>query len=177
MKLLFVFALVASLPLSASTKGVKVIYGEDNRVDVVDSTNAMYVELSKSTAGMVSKSDIVPEGNGMVKLRGGSLSSRGICSSERFATQPSVANCSGFLVGEDLLVTAGHCVRSASDCRRWKWVFDYKVESEDQTSVSVEESSVYGCKEVVNSVLSRSSQDDFALIKLDRKVTDRRILD
>ena len=171
-----IITLSALISLSALANNTKVIYGVDNRVDVIDSTESMYVELSKSTAGMIDKSDIVADGNGMVKLVGGSLESRGICSSERFSNQPTVANCSGFLVGEDLLVTAGHCIRTASDCRKWKWVFDYKVDSADQTEVSVPESSVYGCKEIINTVLSRSSMDDFALIKLDRKVTDRRIL-
>lgn len=170
-------ALLLSLNLYAAADNTKVIYGDDNRVDVMDSTNAMYVELSKSTAGMVSKFDIKPAGNGEVELKGGALSSRGICKSERFAEQPSVANCSGFLVGEDLLVTAGHCVRSTSDCNKYNWVFDYKISYKGQTKVKVEADKVYKCKKVINTVLSRSSMDDFALIQLDRKVTDRRILD
>ncbi|MEE2670688.1 MAG: serine protease [Bdellovibrionota bacterium] len=177
MKFILALALVAALPAVASQKAVKVIYGEDNRVDVIDSTNAMYVELSKSTAGMVSSYDIRPTGNGMVKLNGQSLTSRGICSTERFAEQPSVANCSGFLVGEDLLVTAGHCIKTTSDCNKYKWVFDYKIDHQGQTEVSVEENAVYGCQEIINTVLSRSDMNDFALIRLDRKVTDRRILD
>lgn len=176
MKVLLVFALVVASS-SSLLANVKVIYGDDNRVDVMDSTNAMYVELARSTAAMVSKGDLKPLGNGDVELRGRALSSRGICKSERFAEQPSVANCSGFLVGEDLLVTAGHCIKSNSDCARWKWVFDYKIEQAGQTKVSVNEDNIYSCKRVVNTVLSRASKDDFALIQLDRKVLDRRVLD
>lgn len=175
MKIILALSLIANAAIGFATE--KVIYGEDNRVDVIESTNAMYVELSESTAAMVSKFDIKPMGNGQVQLKGGALSSRGICKSERFSSQPSVANCSGFLVGEDLLVTAGHCVKSTSDCSRWQWVFDYKIDTKGQTKVSVPKTSVYKCKEIINTVLSRSSMDDFALIRLDRKVTDRRILD
>ncbi len=176
-KLAIAIALLVSTSVFAGTKGIKVIYGDDNRVDVINSTNAMYVELSKSTAGMVSKYKISTATNGEVKLSGGSLQSRGMCSTERFATQPTVANCSGFLVGEDLLVTAGHCVRSKSDCDKNRWVFDYKIDTEGQKEISVAETSVYSCKKIINTVLSRTNSDDFALIQLDRKVTDRRILD
>lgn len=161
----------------ASTKNVKVIYGQDNRVDVYDSTNSMYVELSKSTAAMIDKYSISDEGNGQSSLLGGSLESRGICASERFSQQPTVAMCSGFLVGEDLIVTAGHCIKSQSDCDKYRWVFDYKVESGDQKKVSVSNSSIYSCERVVNTILDNSTMNDFSLIKLDRKVLDRRVLD
>jgi V8-like Glu-specific endopeptidase len=167
--------LTASIALAAP-KSVKVIYGDDNRVDVYESTNSMYVELAKSTAGMVSKYSISPDGNGNVLLKGSSLQARGMCSTERFANQPTVASCSGFLVGEDLLVTAGHCIKNTTDCDRYRWVFDYKVENDTQTSVSVSEDNVYSCAEVINTILDNTTMNDFALIRLDRKVTDRRVL-
>lgn len=166
-----------SLAVSAAQKGTKVIYGDDNRVDVFAVTNAMYIELSESTAGMVPKYNISTATNGEVKLVAGSLESRGMCASERFAKQPTAARCSGFLVGEDLLVTAGHCIKSKSDCANNRWVFDYKVETDNQENVSVPEGSVYSCSKIISRSLSRSNMDDYALIQLDRKVTDRRILD
>lgn len=171
--LLLTASLFASSQLIAKT-GNKVIYGEDNRVDVVNSTNSLYVELSRSTAAMISSVNLRPdEGEGLTKITGKTLRSSGICASERFANQISAANCSGFLVGEDLLVTAGHCIRSAADCRGYKWVFDYKVEHEDQGEIVVDSSSVYSCKNIVSRSLNSMNQDDWALIKLDRKVTDR----
>lgn len=176
-KILSITLLLVSSTLIASTSGTKVIYGDDNREDVINSTNSMYVELSKSTAGMIPKSSLRTSTDGKIKIRGTALSSRGICSSERFATQPTAANCSGFLVGENLLVTAGHCIRSASDCSRYNWVFDYKIEQEGQTSISVDKNSVYSCKRIISRALTRSNMDDWALLELDRKVTDRRILD
>ena len=167
---------IASLSSIAATKSVKVIYGEDNRVDVFESVNPMYVELAKSTAGMVPRYSLSESDDGTTKLNGGSLQSRGMCATERFAKQPTVASCSGFLVGEDLLVTAGHCIKSQSDCDKYDWVFDYRVEADDQASVSVPTSSIYSCKRVVNTILDQRSKNDFALIQLTRKVTDRRVL-
>lgn len=154
--------------------GNKVIYGEDNRVDVVNSNNSLFVELSRSTAAMISSVNLRPdEDNGTTRITGKTLRSSGICASERFASQIAAANCSGFLVGEDLLVTAGHCIRNNSDCRGYKWVFDYKVDHEEQGDVVVDSTSIYSCKSIVNRSLNSLNKDDWALIQLDRKVTDR----
>lgn len=170
---LSLFCLLISIHIHA---GQKVVYGDDNRVDVFASNNTMYVELSKSTAAMISGSSLRANGNGEFKVSGRSLTSRGMCKSERFSKQKSAANCSGFLVGEDLLVTAGHCIKSQSSCNSYKWVFDYKVEYDDQFDVNVDVNNVYSCKKIIKTVLDRNTMDDYALIRLDRKVTDRRVL-
>lgn len=152
----------------------KVIYGEDNRVDVVNSNNSLFVELSRSTAAMISSVNLRPdEDAGTTRIVGKTLRSSGICATERFANQISAANCSGFLVGENLLVTAGHCIRNNSDCRGYKWVFDYKVDHEDQGEVVVDSTSIYSCKRIVNRSLNSMNKDDWALLELDRNVTDR----
>ncbi|HLW57397.1 MAG TPA: serine protease [Bacteriovoracaceae bacterium] len=152
----------------------KVIYGEDNRVDVVNSNNSLFVELSRSTAAMISSVNLRPdEDAGTTRIVGKTLRSSGICATERFANQISAANCSGFLVGENLLVTAGHCIRNNSDCRGYKWVFDYKVDHEDQGEVVVDSTSIYSCKRIVNRSLNSMNGDDWALLELDRNVTDR----
>jgi V8-like Glu-specific endopeptidase len=177
MKIMLITAVVIMTASSfASTKGMKVVYGDDNRVDVINSTNSMYVELSKSTAAMVPKHNLSVMSNGDVKLRGSSLESRGMCKTERFSQQPTTAMCSGFLVGEDLLVTAGHCITSMRDCSSNSWVFDYKVSHNGQTQITVPQTSVYSCKKIISRELSRYNQNDYALIQLDRKVTDRRVL-
>lgn len=166
-------AIALTLTLSASS-GEKVVYGVDNRVDVINSNNQMFIDLAASTAAMINSSSLQVSSSGAdVEISGGSLTSRGICSSERFANQMSAANCSGFLVGEDLLVTAGHCVRSEYSCNTYSWVFDFKVYTEDQYEVSVAADKVYRCKEIITTVLDRRTMDDYALIRLDRKVKDR----
>ncbi|MBT4791167.1 MAG: trypsin-like serine protease [Halobacteriovoraceae bacterium] len=176
-KSLLILSILISTSSFAATKGIKVIYGDDNRVDVIDSTNAMYVELSQSTAAMIGKRNVSKPASGVISIKGSTLESMGMCKSERFSQQPTAASCSGFLVGEDLLVTAGHCMQRQSDCNNNKWVFDYKIESKAKASISVSESSVYSCKKIINQVLNNSNQDDFAIIQLDRKVTGRRVLD
>ena len=175
MKISTTLVLAVSLLSAGQALGKnKVIYGEDNRVDVVNSNNSLFVELSRSTAAMISSVNLRPdEDAGTTRIVGKTLRSSGICATERFANQISAANCSGFLVGENLLVTAGHCIRNNSDCRGYKWVFDYKVDHEDQGEVVVDSTSIYSCKRIVNRSLNSMNRDDWALLELDRNVTDR----
>ena len=175
-KLITLLTLTTLTSAFANTKGMDVIYGEDNRVDVFESRDSALVELSRSTAGMIPVENLKSARNGEIEISGATLQSRGICAKERFSQQMSAANCSGFLVAPNILVTAGHCIRSESDCASNKWVFDYKVEHSQQRDISVPASSVYSCKRIVERSLDQFSKDDYAVIELDRSVTDRRPL-
>ncbi len=151
----------------------KVVYGVDNRVDLFQSEVPLFYDLAHSTAAMIRNSDLTTDGES-VTINGNTLESRGICSTARFAKQITAASCSGFLVGPNLLVTAGHCITSQRDCESFSWVFDYNVKSEDQSlDFSVDTSSVYKCSKIISQDLSRSTKNDFALIRLDREVSDR----
>lgn len=169
-------ALVLALSFEVQAAN-KVVYGTDDRLDVFETTNNLHLELAESTAAMISSGSLKVNGD-TTRVTGSSLQSRGICATAKFAKQVTAANCSGFLVGEDLLVTAGHCIRSQYDCSSWKWVFDFAVADASTTGseVTVPTSSVYGCKEIVSQSLNSRNMDDFALIRLDRKVTDRQPL-
>jgi V8-like Glu-specific endopeptidase len=114
--------------------------------------------------------------NSDVEISAATLQGRGICAKERFSKQITAANCSGFLVSENVLVTAGHCIKNDVDCKKYKWVFDYKVDHADQAKITVSQSSVYACKKIISRALDDFSKDDYAVIELDRKVTDRRPL-
>lgn len=167
---LAVFAM--SFAASASDSQIKVIYGDDNRLDVFESPNEAYVTLSRSTAAMIPNASLRTQGTETV-LSGPTMVSRGFCADERFSHQITAAMCSGFLVGNKYLVTAGHCITSESDCASNKWVFDYKVEDATQSGVTVANSNVYSCKRIISRSLDRMTQDDYAYIELDRAVTDR----
>jgi V8-like Glu-specific endopeptidase len=168
--------LVLSVSMLSAFASDKVIYGEDDRLDLFEVVDNLHLELAKSTAAMIEGSELTKVGENF-QIAGQTLAGRGMCRTERFANQVTTAMCSGFLVAPDILVTAGHCVRTASDCARYKWVFDYGIHESTSTARSVPVSSVYSCKTVINTVLDRSSQDDFAVLKLDRAVTDRRPLE
>lgn len=171
--LIAVTATILTAQSFAADKGIKVIYGEDNRVDVYASNNASFVELAKSTAAMVPSTNLKSILGGSIVVSGKTLEQRGVCAKERFSQQMSAANCSGFLVAPDKLVTAGHCITKEADCKNYKWVFDYKVDHEKQGDVTVAASSVVSCKKIIARSLNNFNKDDWAIIELDRKVTDR----
>lgn len=169
---LFIIAsLATSVAVASSTASIDVIYGEDNRKDVFEAAPA-FIELSKATAAMIPAANLKAL-RGEIQISGGTLQSRGICKKERFSQQISAALCSGFLVAGNKLVTAGHCIKSEADCSAYKWVFDYKVDSSEQGAITVANSSVFSCKKIISRKLETFTKDDYALIELDRSVTDR----
>lgn len=159
-----------------SFAGTKVIYGDDNRLDWYESPSTLYRELALSTAGMISKKKLLIKDDN-IKISGISLRGRGICEEERFSEQITAANCSGFLVGEDLLVTAGHCIENQTDCEDNAWVFDYRLKFKEDKANYIKKESVYNCKEIIERKLETFGKNDYALIRLDRKVIDRKPLD
>jgi V8-like Glu-specific endopeptidase len=171
--LILLFLLFITSRLIAAPKGVKVIYGEDNRVDVVNSTNASFIELSRSTAAMIPNGNLKRISYRFSEIKAPTLKERGICESERFSNQLTGANCSGFLVGPDLLVTAGHCITKFTDCLSNKWVFDYKVDHEEQNKMEIPVSNIYSCRRIISRSLNTTTKEDYALIKLSRPVRDR----
>lgn len=157
----------------ATTKRGNVVYGEDDRKDVFESTSALHVKLSKSTAGMIPNSSVQFFELGKVKITGPTLLQRGVCAKEKFSNQITSARCSGFLIGKDTLATAGHCMTTQSDCNENSWVFDYAITQKNQKDIVIPSSSVYKCKQIIKSVQDPSTMEDYAIVKLDREVTER----
>lgn len=166
-------ALLLIVATSLEAKVNDVIYGDDDRVDVHESTNPQFVELARSTAAMIPNSALIMTQLGGFDVGGGTLRDRNLCKRERFVEQKTAANCSGFLISDKYLVTAGHCITSENDCKRYSWVFDYKMDSYEQTSFNIPTSSVYTCTKIIERRLEQSSQIDYAVVELDRAVTDR----
>lgn len=168
--------MVSQVVSSASAVVPKVIYGEDDRVLVENSDNELYKKLATSTAVQIKNSKLTASEDGKSytvnpeKLRESFMN---VCADERYAEVVNAGNCSGFLVGEDLLVTAGHCMRSQFDCENSKWAFNYQANNLDTNNNLIDASEVYNCVEIVNQSLSTVSKNDFAIVKLDRKVEGR----
>ncbi len=153
--------------------GEKVVYGVDNRQDVADVTNPLYRKLAESTAAMMPAYVVEDLTNGRSSFRSGTLhTDLHVCADERFADQITPAMCSGFLVGKDILVTAGHCIKDRSDCSSNRWVFDFRQDLIG-TYPTVPNKNVYGCARIISRALDKLTKLDYAMIQLDRPVTDR----
>lgn len=193
----FVLASTALLSLSAQAR---VIYGEDNRVEV-SNASSLHQGLARSSATMVSSKAIKKnlmkstyqlsqrtlkdwlessqEGKSRHKMlfsadvrNGGNKVN--FCEGERFVDQPNPGTCSGFLIAPDLIVTAGHCVTEADVCSEFKWVFDFKVDpATKKAGMDIKAEDIYGCKKIVSTALNMDLGLDYAVIQLDKSVKDR----
>ncbi|HXH29221.1 MAG TPA: serine protease [Bacteriovoracaceae bacterium] len=162
----------------AENSEINLIYGQDNRRDVYEVRSSSYLKLAKSTAGLISLNQL-SRGSDQFHL---DLSNpqtleraRNICASERFSQQLKAPNCTGFLVGPDTMVTAGHCFSGANSpefvCKTSAFLFDYDMKSPSHDpSKNILAENVYRCKQVF---VRYDSGVDFAVVKLDRKVTNR----
>lgn len=164
----------------------KSIYGEDNRKDYFE-MSASFKPIADSVVSMWKSASVTAEGSGF-KLQTMNFGDRlNLCPNERFREQPIGAFCSGALVGEDLIMTAGHCIKTDAQCKDTKFVFGYGVMRQGAEAVTtVPAANVYGCGSIVKRFLAGEPNSanptgqnlgpDYALVKLDRKVTGRRAL-
>ena len=145
------------------------IYGADNRYDVYQVRRRIQ-RLAGSTLSLFSWRSIVDIKGGRVYLptlsygKDYKLETR-----ERFYNEPDGAFCSGFLVGPDLVATAGHCVTSAKDCSGTAFVFGYSVARANANPTSVPATEVYSCSALVARKYSDDGQD-WSLVRLNRPV-------
>lgn len=155
-------------------KGVasKSIYGPDDRRDWFEVTDATLLGWARSTVALIPKKDVSSSTTaGWADIKADTYASaRGLCANQPYREQPTGAFCSGFFVGSDLIVTAGHCLTSEAECKQTVFVFDYAVRQSSVYPTQVPEANIYGCQRVI----SRSSgAQDYAVIQVDRAVTNR----
>lgn len=164
-------------PLNKETdKTAKVIYGNDDRLDYYQVTDDRIRSLADSTVALIETADIQNQGSLSFIKASSFQSSQYLCSTERFIEQDTGAFCSGSLVGEDLIMTAGHCITSQSDCSSTSFVFGYSVKQAGSIGYrQVESKDIYKCASIINRKLEDKGID-YALIKLDRKVVDKKAL-
>lgn len=163
--------LVCSIVLAGNANAgdlEKVIYGSDNRLDVYESPNNLFKNLAVSTAAMIPDSSLELKAD-IYTIKSGTLEGDGICPDARYAKQQTAAMCSGFLVGSDLLITAGHCIESMSDCDSNSWVFDYANTTGERSVFNINKKDVYKCTKIIARAKDSSTDNDFALVQLDRQ--------
>ena len=155
---------------------LKVVYGRDDRKEPYQVTNALHKKLAASTAAMISNNNFSKSSqDGYLNMSYDSLELTGnLCPSESFSAQPDSSICSGFLIGPDILVTAGHCYSELVDgCNTHAWVFGYDIESpgHNPTKFISLKDDVYRCKEIIDNQLDDNR--DYTIIRLNRPVVGR----
>lgn len=152
----------------------KVIYGNDDRVEIEDATDANQLKLARSVAAQVANRDIrSSEIAGWSRVQAAPYGFvYNLCRDERFYDQPSAADCTAFLIAPDIIATAGHCVTSLNQCRKNSWIFSFEIDGTGREPTLVRDSDIYTCADLITTQV-QSNGLDYALVRLDRVVPDR----
>lgn len=163
-----------------------VIYGSDDRQDIYQTP--WLAATAASVAVAVPKLFIAGNPDGTYSMTDvdnlAQSSGSMVCANERFTAQPSMGVCTGFLVGDRYLVTAGHCLlpNGIVDnevhpfCEAFSWYFDYNLKKPNEfPGQKIPAGKMYGCKRVIRAENFQIpglgiSGNDFALVELDRPV-------
>lgn len=191
MRTLLVFAI--GLPLVAACGAARtedldssesnVVYGADGRQDVYEAApelaaiarSSMVAIFDDETLDESNASNITADADTLAKYKN-------LCKGQRFATQPAGSDCSGTLIGEDLILTAGHCFESeegltpAQVCKKLRFAFDWYYDGPNRLHPMTSDS-VYGCGDLLvhsnDPDGAPSPRLDYAIVKLDRAPVGR----
>lgn len=154
----------------ANSKAERIIFGTDDRTEVFALTpGSLAAQVAESSLALVDAATLDMSDPANVRLLAPTLQARfQVCSDERFSAQPSAADCSGTLIAQDLVLTAGHCVDAGTCAGAARVVAGFRMRDTAELQPIVAEQ-VYSCAQVV--VREFSSEIDFAIIRLDRPVS------
>lgn len=177
---------------STAFPGKADIYGEDSRRELNDpSVPDALRALSQSVAMVYNTYSLSGSDDDHIFFSRATMSShfqreKGVplCEDEPFATQVAPGYCTAFLIAPDLVATAGHCVNGHTRCAQMGFVFDYAKVSPNEDPVRVPLSKNYRCESIVGRLYNPFEEPemisngeywyDWAVLKLDRPVTDRK---
>lgn len=157
-------------PGSEITRG---IFGsKDDRKEVKDAEG--YEDFVRATAVMISKSNIYNDEFYSWSLRERlqrQFGTNKFDENVKFLDQPAIGSCTGFLIAPDILVTAGHCIRSLQDAKKYVWVFDYTSESKfiNGRKLNFKPENIYEVESIIVTKLDDRTKDDYAFLRLRRK--------
>lgn len=126
-------------------------YGDDSRLDLADIPESSPIRTwARATAIWVDATGMSCDATAdECTLRSITLrESLSVCDGQAFADQPTVYGCSAFLVGPDLVATAGHCAQTFT-CSGTRFVFGYAVDGSGDPPEKVPARDVIPCTEVV----------------------------
>jgi hypothetical protein len=171
-RLAIVFWLVAPVACGAERPSLgrselEVLNGGDDRLELFEAPAGLRSTLLASSAALIFTHRLVERAPDVVELRAPTAGAAfGLCPDEAFSSQPSAAFCSGILVDDDLIATAGHCLGTDTEsatrrCRDLRIVFGYSLPGVDGLA-QLDASQVFGCRRLV------TREQDIAIIQLDR---------
>lgn len=167
----------AQAPLAESR--TPVVYGNDDRLDVYAHPSAVLQERARqSTAALMYSEAIDASDPNDIRFTLGTLNDwENLCSDQRFRDDPAPAYCSGTLIDDDLVLTAGHCIVTQEECDDTRFVFKFH-RAADGVMETITSADVFSCKTLLarKEEYDENNEDryvDFAVVKLDRSAAPR----
>ena len=155
-------------------KGLYNPKGLDRRRDFWEIQDPTQLAVTNSVVALVAPTHYAENADGL-HLTGPSLGEfKHLCSDQVYFDQPVAAFCSGFVVGPDLIVTAGHCVESPVALPGIRIVFGYRrtrTARKFQIQTDIPKRDVYKISQIVEKKRNDNGSD-YALVKVDRKIRD-----
>ncbi len=131
----------------------------------------------RSVCCLVDKRSVtmLASGKYRVRLRGSYGNTEGMCPEEKFAKQPLLSFCTGFIVQDDIIASAGHCVTTQEKAENICVIFGYQVDDNNQIATDylvLDADQVFFGKTLLDRKEDTSGAD-WGLIKIDRKIPER----
>lgn len=159
----------------------RVIYGDHDRKEYGELTSSKERQWADAVVALVKDENISCSGDTCTLSAPTTLTGARrlpLCDDVPEKGQPAqVAFCTGFLIEQDGIVTAGHCLKSGpgiDPCEGFKVVFGFHVDQTGQPQMTIPRDQVYSNDRLVKRELDGLSlhHRDWAIIGLDRLVPD-----
>ena len=100
-------------PQPAAVASWPIVYGQDDRLEVYEADEPFRGLAQQSAVALLGAPALREREDGSYDVVAPPLGeSFSLCEGERFPEQTAAATCSGVLIGDDLVATAGHCLGS-----------------------------------------------------------------
>ncbi|GAA4462904.1 hypothetical protein GCM10023189_40180 [Nibrella saemangeumensis] len=153
----------------------KVIYGVDDRKEIFEIVESNILNNADSIVAIFNFDQIVSNGDGTSKLSTRSYKeAHRLCSEEPFLDQPVGPHCTGFLVAPDIIATAGHCINGTNFLMK-RFVFGFQMINSSLPTLTISDKNIFKAIGIIDRRLEQTGSD-YALIRLDRPVTGRKVL-
>lgn len=155
------------------------ISGEESRRDYFEIGDEGIREKSSSVAAICMRDSLIEMEDESFTLK---VKNYGkvfnLCQSEPFYHQDIAAGrlCTGFLVKEDVIATAGHCV-CEQNIDELRFIFGYKKADTNSPGTQIHRKNIYRGVRIIDRALKRKgNKSDWALVQLDRKVKGHEVV-
>ncbi|MFK8001621.1 MAG: serine protease [Polyangiales bacterium] len=157
-----------SSPIGSQEQAV--VYGVDDRVEPYAHPSATLRRVAESAVAVHVNNGALDESNPLdiqVTYSRTLGEAKNLCAGERFAEQIEPGVCSGTLIDDQHILTAGHCMEDGDDCDgSTAWVLGFRVQAGGDIAPLVADD-IYRCAQVL---AYRDDNADHALVRLDRPV-------